>query len=63
MLFRKVIMIIAYMIVSIFIFLFSAMSNIIYLSSNDTENKFSAALGLTIFISMICWTIAILVDM
>lgn len=56
-------MIIAYLIISIVIYLLSAMSNVIYLSSNDTENKVGAAIGLTVFVSMICWTIAILVDM
>lgn len=54
---------VAYLILSILVYLLSAMSNIIYLSNNNTENKIAAAIGLTIFISMICWTIAILVDM
>jgi hypothetical protein len=52
----------AYLIAAAVIFLLGAISNILFLSSPDTENKPSAAIGLTLYISMICWTIAIIAD-
>lgn len=51
----------AYFITNLILLLVSAISNIIYIANNNTENKGAAIVGLILFFGMICWTVVLMV--
>jgi hypothetical protein len=54
-------MLTAYFIINILLFILSSVSNVIYLANADTVSKYGAAIGLALFVCMICWSVVLLV--
>ena len=50
----------AFIITTIVIFMFSALSNLLYIVNQNTDFKIGAAIGLMLFTGMIAWAFTLL---